>query len=141
MKTILVTGGTGFIGSHLCERLLNQGHRVLCLDNNFSGCLENIQHLRDHRNFEFIRHDVVEPIRLEVQEIFHLACPASPKDYQLNPIKTIKTNVLGTLNMLGLAKRVKANILLTSTSEVSHRLATIRDLLGECQSCRHPELL
>jgi UDP-glucuronate decarboxylase len=118
MKTILVTGGTGFIGSHLCERLLNQGHRVLCLDNNFSGCLENIQHLRDHPNFEFIRHDVVEPIRLEVQEIFHLACPASPKDYQLNPIKTIKTNVLGTLNMLGLAKRVKAKILLTSTSEV-----------------------
>ena len=118
MKTILVTGGTGFIGSHLCERLLTQGHRVLCLDNNFSGCLENIQHLRDHPNFEFIRHDVVEPIRLEVQEIFHLACPASPKHYQLNPIKTIKTNVLGTLNMLGLAKRVKAKILLTSTSEV-----------------------
>ena len=118
MKTILVTGGTGFIGSHLCEKLLNQGHRVLCLDNNFSGCMENIQHLRDHPNLEFIRHDVVEPIRLEVHEIFHLACPASPKDYQLNPIKTIKTNVLGTLNMLGLAKRVKAKILLTSTSEV-----------------------
>lgn len=118
MKTILVTGGTGFIGSHLCERLLSQGHRVLCLDNNFSGCMENIQHLRDHPNLEFIRHDVVEPIRLEVHEIFHLACPASPKDYQLNPIKTIKTNVLGTLNMLGLAKRVKAKILLTSTSEV-----------------------
>jgi len=118
MKTILVTGGTGFIGSHLCEKLLNQGHRVLCLDNNFSGCMENIQHLRHHPNLEFIRHDVVEPIRLEVHEIFHLACPASPKDYQLNPIKTIKTNVLGTLNMLGLAKRVKAKILLTSTSEV-----------------------
>jgi UDP-glucuronate decarboxylase len=118
MKTILVTGGTGFIGSHLCERLLARGDRVLCLDNNFSGNLQNIQHFRDHPQLEFLRHDVVDPIRLEVDQIFHLACPASPKDYQQNPIKTIKTNVIGTLNMLGLAKRVKARILLTSTSEV-----------------------
>ena len=118
MKTILVTGGTGFIGSHLCEKLLARGDRVLCLDNNFSGNLQNIEHFRNHPQFEFLRHDVVDPIRLEVDQIFHLACPASPKDYQRNPIKTIKTNVVGTLNMLGLAKRVKARILLTSTSEV-----------------------
>lgn len=117
-KNILVTGGTGFIGSHLCETLLAQGHRVLCLDNNFTGTLDNIQHLRSHARFEFIRHDVTEPIRLEVDQIYHLACPASPKDYQFNSIKTIKTNVLGTLHMLGLAKRIGARILLTSTSEI-----------------------
>jgi UDP-glucuronate decarboxylase len=118
IKTILVTGGTGFIGSHLCDALLTQGHRVLCLDNNFTGCIENIEHIRAHPRFEFIRHDVTEPIRLEVDQIYHLACPASPKDYQFNSIKTIKTNILGTLNMLGLAKRTGARILLTSTSEV-----------------------
>lgn len=112
---VLVTGGAGFIGSHLCEALLARGDRVLCLDNNFTGCLENIEHLRSHPRFEFIRHDVTEPIRLEVDHIYHLACPASPKDYQSNGIKTIKTNVVGTL---GLAKRTGARILLTSTSEV-----------------------
>ena len=118
MKTVLVTGGTGFIGSHLCEKLLAQGNYVICLDNNFTGSLENIKHLRENPNFEFIRHDVTKELFLEVNEIYHLACPASPKDYQFNSIKTIKTNILGTLNMLGLAKRTKAKILLTSTSEI-----------------------
>jgi len=118
MKTVLVTGGTGFIGSHLCEKLLSQGNYVICLDNNFTGSLENIKHLRENPNFEFIRHDVTKEIFLEVNEIYHLPCPASPKDYQFNSIKTIKTNILGTLNMLGLAKRTKAKILLTSTSEI-----------------------
>lgn len=118
MKTVLVTGGTGFIGSHLCEKLLSQGNYVICLDNNFTGSLENIKHLRENPNFEFIRHDVTKELFLEVNEIYHLACPASPKDYQFNSIKTIKTNILGTLNMLGLAKRTKAKILLTSTSEI-----------------------
>jgi len=115
---ILVTGGTGFIGSHLCEALLEQGHHVICLDNNFTGSFQNIEHLRKHSNFEFIRHDVIEPITLEIDQIYHLACPASPKDYQYNSIKTIKTNILGTLNMLGLAKRTRARILLTSTSQI-----------------------
>ena len=118
MLNILVTGGTGFIGSHLCQKLLAQGHHVICLDNNFTGSLDNIQSFRDHSRFEFIRHDVTEKILLEVDQIYHLACPASPKSYQYNAIKTIKTNVVGTLNMLGLAKRVNARILLTSTSEV-----------------------
>jgi len=118
MKTVLVTGGTGFIGSHLCDRLLQMGNHVICLDNNFTGSLDNIRYLKSNPNFEFIRHDVTMPIFLEVDEIYHLACPASPKDYQYNSIKTIKTNVMGTLNMLGLAKRTKARILLTSTSEV-----------------------
>jgi UDP-glucuronate decarboxylase len=118
MKTVLVTGGTGFIGSHMCERLLHMGNYVICLDNNFTGNLDNIKHLKTNPNFEFIRHDVTIPIFIEVDEIYHLACPASPKDYQYNSIKTIKTNVLGTLHMLGLAKRTKARILLTSTSEV-----------------------
>ena len=118
MKTILVTGGTGFIGSHLCERLLNENNHVICVDNNFTGNLQNIEHLRANPHFEFIRHDVVKELLLEVDEIYHLACPASPKDYQINGIKTIKTNILGTLNMLGLAKRTRAKILLTSTSEV-----------------------
>ena len=114
----LVTGGAGFLGSHLCERLLNDGHEVICLDNFFSGKRANIMHLLDNRNFEFIRHDVVEPILLEVDRIFSLACPASPVHYQYNPVKTTKTSVMGTINMLGLAKRVRARILLTSTSEV-----------------------
>src|ERR1700719_973616 len=114
----LVTGGAGFLGSHLCERLLKDGHEVICLDNFFSGKRSNISHLIGERNFELIRHDTVEPILVEVDRIFHLACPASPVHYQYNPVKTIKTSVMGTINMLGLAKRVHARILLTSTSEV-----------------------
>ncbi len=115
---ILVTGGAGFLGSHLCERLLREGHEVLCLDNFFTGRKKNIQDLMKHPGFELVRHDVVQPILLEVDKIYHLACPASPVHYQYNPVKTIKTNVIGTLHMLGLAKRVKARILLASTSEV-----------------------
>ncbi|NJN62840.1 MAG: SDR family oxidoreductase [Coleofasciculaceae cyanobacterium RL_1_1] len=115
---ILVTGGAGFLGSHLIDRLMEQGHDVLCLDNFFTGTKRNIDHWIGHHKFELIRHDVTEPIRLECDRIYHLACPASPVHYQYNPVKTIKTNVLGTLNMLGLAKRVKARFLLASTSEV-----------------------
>ncbi|MBW4697951.1 MAG: SDR family oxidoreductase [Aphanocapsa lilacina HA4352-LM1] len=115
---ILVTGGAGFIGSHLCERLVGAGHEVLCLDNFYTGSRLNIAPLLAHPRFELIRHDVIEPILLEVERIYHLACPASPVHYQANPIKTIKTGVLGTLNMLGLAKRVRARLLLASTSEV-----------------------
>ena len=115
---ILVTGGAGFIGSHLCERLLRDGHEVICLDNFFSGRRANVLHLLGNSNFELIRHDTVEPILLEVERIFHLACPASPVHYQYNPVKTTKTSVMGTINMLGLAKRVRARILLASTSEV-----------------------
>ncbi len=115
---ILVTGGAGFLGSHLCERLLKDGHEVICLDNYFSGKRANILHLRDYQNFEIIRHDIVEPILLEVEQIYNLACPASPVHYQYNPVKTVKTSVLGTINTLGMAKRVRARILLTSTSEV-----------------------
>jgi len=115
---VLVTGGAGFIGSHLCERLLREGHEVLCLDNFFTGSKENIRRLLDDRRFELIRHDVTQPILLETDRIFNLACPASPIHYQYNPVKTIKTRVLGTIHMLGLAKRVKARILQASTSEV-----------------------
>jgi UDP-glucuronate decarboxylase len=115
---VLVTGGAGFIGSHLCERLINDGNEVICLDNFFTGRKQNISHLLDHRGFELLRHDVTEPILLEVDQIYNLACPASPIHYQYNPIKTVKTNVMGTINMLGLAKRVKARILQASTSEV-----------------------
>ena len=115
---ILVTGGAGFIGSHLCERLLGQGHEVICLDNYFTGRKVNVVHLKDDRRFELIRHDVTEPIFLEVDRIFNLACPASPVHYQHNPVKTVKTNVMGAVNMLGLAKRVGARILQASTSEV-----------------------
>lgn len=115
---ILVTGGAGFIGSHLIDRLMAQGHEVLCLDNFYTGHKHNIVKWLDNPYFELIRHDVTEPIRLEVDQIYHLACPASPVHYQYNPVKTIKTNVIGTLNMLGLAKRVKARFLLASTSEV-----------------------
>ena len=118
MNAILVTGGAGFIGSHLMEALLSRGATVLCLDNFFTGSKENVLPFVSNPNFELIRHDVVEPILLEVDQIYHLACPASPVHYQNNPIKTLKTSVLGTLNMLGLAKRVKAKILLSSTSEV-----------------------
>jgi len=115
---ILVTGGAGFIGSHLCERLLAEGHDVLCLDNFFTGRRENILKLLDNHHFELIRHDVIEPILLEVDQIYNLACPASPIHYQYNPVKTVKTSVMGMINMLGLAKRVRARILQASTSEV-----------------------
>ncbi len=115
---ILVTGGAGFIGSHLCERLLNEGHEVLCLDNFFTGRRENIFPLLDNRRFELLRHDVTEPVLVEVDQIYNLACPASPIHYQYNPVKTVKTSVMGAINMLGLAKRVRARILQASTSEV-----------------------
>ncbi|WP_306533808.1 UDP-glucuronic acid decarboxylase family protein [Geobacter sp.] len=115
---VLVTGGAGFIGSHLCARLMNDGHEVLCLDNFFTGSKNNILALLGNPRFELIRHDITEPILLEVDQIYHLACPASPVHYQYNPVKTIKTSVMGTINMLGLAKRVRAPILLASTSEV-----------------------
>ncbi|MBF0449722.1 MAG: SDR family oxidoreductase [Candidatus Magnetomorum sp.] len=118
MKRILVTGGAGFIGSHLCEKLIGEGHDVICLDNLFCGSKKNIFHLLSHPNFEFIRHDIVHPISFEVDEIYNLACPASPVHYQHNPVKTVKTNVMGTLNMLDLANRVNAKILQASTSEV-----------------------
>lgn len=117
-QRILVTGGSGFIGSQLCERLVKAKHEVVCLDNFFSSERSNIEHLLDHKNFELIRHDVTEPLLLEVDQIYNLACPASPVHYQYNPVKTIKTSVLGAINMLGLAKRVKARILQASTSEV-----------------------
>jgi len=115
---ILVTGGAGFIGSHLCERLLGEGHDVICLDNFFTGSKSNIIHLMDNHRFEVVRHDIIQPILLEVDRIYNLACPASPIHYQYNPVKTTKTSVMGTINMLGLAKRVKARILQASTSEV-----------------------
>lgn len=118
MKRILVTGGAGFIGSHLCERLLKEGNDVLCLDNYFTGSKENILHLLENPFFELVRHDVIEPFLAEVDEIYNLACPASPVHYQYNPIKTVKTSVMGAINMLGLAKRVNAKILQASTSEV-----------------------
>ena len=118
MKRILVTGGAGFLGSHLCDRLLADGNEVICLDNLFTGSKDNIRHLLANPYFEFIRHDVTEPIRLEVDQIYNLACPASPVHYQYNPIKTAKTSVLGAMNMLGLAKRTKARLLQASTSEV-----------------------
>jgi UDP-glucuronate decarboxylase len=115
---ILVTGGAGFIGSHLCERLLDQGHEVVCLDNFFTGRKANIEHLFENHRFEVLRHDVTEPLFLEVEQIYNLACPASPIHYQYNPVKTVKSNVLGTINMLVLAKRLRARILQASTSEV-----------------------
>ena len=118
MKRILVTGGAGFIGSHLCERLLQEGNEVICLDNFFTGSKENIIHLLNNPYFELVRHDVTSPYYAEVNQIFNLACPASPVHYQYNPIKTIKTSVMGAINMLGLAKRVRATILQASTSEV-----------------------
>jgi UDP-glucuronate decarboxylase len=118
MKRILITGGAGFLGSHLCERLLAEGQEVLCLDNFFTGSKDNIRHLLRNPHFECIRHDITNPIYLEVDQIYNLACPASPVHYQYNPIKTIKTSVMGAINTLGLAKRVKARILQASTSEV-----------------------
>jgi UDP-glucuronate decarboxylase len=118
MKKILVTGGAGFIGSHLCERLLNEGNEVICLDNYFTGNKSNVVKLLDNPYFELIRHDVTMPFFIEADEIYNLACPASPIHYQYNPIKTVKTSVMGAINMLGLAKRIKAKILQASTSEV-----------------------
>ena len=118
MNRILVTGGAGFIGSHLCERLLAEGNEVICLDNFFTGRKENLNGLLDSHRFELVRHDVTEPILLEVDQIYNLACPASPIHYQYNPVKTVKTNVMGMINMLGLAKRVRARILQASTSEI-----------------------
>ena len=118
MKRILVTGGAGFIGSHLCERLLQNGHDVICLDNYFTGNKSNIRHLLNNHQFELVRHDVIEPFYAEIDEIYNLACPASPVHYQYNPIKTMKTSIMGAINMLGLAKRTHAKILQASTSEV-----------------------
>ena len=118
MKKILITGGAGFVGSHLCKRLLNEGNEVICLDNYFTGAKSNIIDLLDHRYFEMVRHDITEPYYAEVDEIYNLACPASPVHYQYNPIKTIKTSVMGAINVLGLAKRVKAKVMQASTSEV-----------------------
>ena len=118
MQKILVTGGAGFLGSHLCERLIEGGHDVLCVDNYFTGSKANIKHLLDHRHFELMRHDVTFPLYVEVDRIFNLACPASPAHYQHDPVQTTKTSVHGAINMLGLAKRVKARILQASTSEV-----------------------
>ncbi len=117
-KRVLITGGAGFIGSHLCERLLKEGNEVICLDNYFTGSKDNVVHLLDNPYFELIRHDVTHPYFIEVDEIYNLACPASPVHYQYNSIKTIKTSVMGAINMLGLAKRIKARILQASTSEV-----------------------
>ncbi len=117
-KRILITGGAGFLGSHLCERLLGQGHEVVCADNLFTGRKQNIAHLLSNPDFEFLRHDVIDPIRIEVDEIYNLACPASPPHYQYNAIKTIKTSVMGAINVLGLAKRTKARVFQASTSEI-----------------------
>ena len=117
MKKILVTGGAGFLGSHLCERLVKQGHHVLCVDNYFTGSKTNVEHLLDYKNFEIIRLDICIPLYVEVDEIYNLACPASPYYYQWDPIQTMKTSVIGSFNMLGLAKRTKARILQASTSE------------------------
>jgi len=117
-QRILVTGGAGFLGSHFCQRLLEDGHEVICLDNFFTGRRENVAHLMNEPNFELLRHDVIEPVLVEVDQIYNLACPASPIHYQYNPVKTVKTSVMGTINMLGLAKRVRARILQASTSEV-----------------------
>ncbi len=117
-KRILVTGGAGFIGSHLCDLLVKEGNEVICLDNYFTGTKMNISHLLDSPSFEMLRHDIVNPIQLEVDEIYNLACPASPIHYQYNPVKTVKTSVMGAINMLGLAKRVKARVLQASTSEI-----------------------
>ncbi len=117
-KRILITGGAGFLGSHLCDRMIDAGNEIICLDNYFTGRRQNITHLLDHPNFELLRHDIIDPIKLEVDQIYNLACPASPIHYQYNAIKTMKTSVMGAINMLGLARRTKARILQASTSEV-----------------------
>ena len=142
-KRILVTGGAGFLGSHLCERLLSNGHEVLCVDNFFSSTRSNIPHLLDHGNMELMRHDVTFPLYVEVDEIFNLACPASPIHYQFDPVQTTKTSVIGAINMLGLAKRVKAKILQTSTSEVygDPTVHPQTEEYGQCQPDRSEVLL
>src|SRR5208283_1935239 len=117
-KRILVTGGSGFLGSHLCERLLDAGHEVLCVDNFFTGTRRNVEHLIGHKRFELLRHDVTFPLYVEVDEIYNLACPASPIHYQFDPVQTTKTSVIGAINMLGLAKRLKVKLLQASTSEI-----------------------
>ena len=117
-QRILITGGAGFLGSHLCDRMIDAGNEVICLDNYFTGRRQNITHLLNHPNFELLRHDIIDPIKLEVDQIYNLACPASPIHYQYNAIKTMKTSVMGAINMLGLARRTKARILQASTSEV-----------------------
>lgn len=117
-KKILIAGGAGFLGSHLCERLLDQGHEILCLDNFYTGCRDNVRHLLDHPHFDLLRHDVCQPLSVEVDEIYNFACPASPVHYQADPIQTMKTSFLGALNLLGLAKRLKCKIFQASTSEV-----------------------
>ena len=115
---ILITGGAGFLGSHLCERLLKQGNDVICLDNFFTGRKSNVDHLLENKRFELIRHDVIDPFKFEVDQIYNLACPASPPHYQYNPIKTVKTSVMGAINCLGLAKRVRGRVFQASTSEI-----------------------
>ena len=137
-KRILVTGGAGFLGSHLCERLLNNGHEVLCVDNFFSSTRRNVVHLLDNPNMELVRHDVTFPQYVEVDEIFNLACPASPIHYQFDPVQTTKTSVIGAINMLGLAKRVKAKILQRRRLRCtrSDRASSDRGILGERQSDR-----
>src|SRR5437764_14888284 len=116
---ILVTGGAGFLGSHLCDRLLKDGHEVVCIDNLFTGQKANIAHLLPNPSFEFVRHDIIDPFKFEVDQIYNLACPASPPHYQYNPIKTVKTSVMGAINCLGLAKRLRARIFQASTSQIS----------------------
>ena len=118
MKRIIITGGAGFLGSHLCERLLNEGNHIICVDNFFTGSYENIKHLKNNKNFEIIRHDIIAPIHIECDEIYNFACPASPIHYQRNPVHTFKTSVLGILNMLNLARECNARLLQASTSEV-----------------------
>ena len=143
-KRILITGGAGFLGSHLCERLLADGHEVVCLDNYFTGTKQNIVHLLKNPYFEVIRHDVTFPLYIEVDEIYNLACPASPVHYQFDPVQTTKTSVHGAINMLGLAKRVKAKIFQASTSEVygdPQGASAAGNILGACQSERYPLLL
>ena len=143
-KRVLVTGGSGFIGSHLCEQLLACGHDVLCVDNFFTGTRRNVERLRENPRFELMRHDVTFPLFVEVDEIYNLACPASPVHYQFDPVQTTKTSVIGAVNMLGLAKRLRVPILQASTSEVYgdpivHPQVEI--LLGQCESDRAPFLL
>jgi UDP-glucuronate decarboxylase len=135
----LITGGAGFLGSHLCERLLRENANVLCVDNFFTGARRNIEHLLDHKHFDLVRHDVTFPLYVEVDQIYNLACPASPVHYQHDPVQTTKTSVHGAINMLGLAKRLRATILQASTSEGLRRprdASANRSLLGACQSDR-----
>ena len=146
LKRILVTGGAGFLGSHICERLVKAGHDVICLDNLFTSQKTNVEHLLGEANFEFIRHDVTEPISLEVDQIYNMACPASPVHYQYNPIKTMKVSVMGAINLLGMAKRTGARILQASTSEVygdptPRAPSADRGLPRQRESHRYPGLL